>query len=117
MDDERLERLKALGYVGGSTKAGGRDVDGDADFWSIDRRLRQQALEGELLFYLTRGDTEAISGLMAQVRERDPELSKFLPSLVKRSAELLQADFSYPVFEESALRFLGSRETARTPSR
>ena len=105
VDEARLEQLKALGYVGGSTQPGGRNVESELDFWSIERRLRQEALEGELLFYLMRGDTEAISGLMTLTRERDPELSRSLPNLVKSSAEHLQADFSYPIFDQSALRF------------
>lgn len=101
VDEERLEQLKALGYIGSSTRPGGRNGEDELDFWSIERRLRREALEGELLFHLMRGDTKAMTELMAVVRERDPGLAGTLPDLVKQSAKRLQADFSFPVFDQS----------------
>ncbi len=106
-DAEALEQLKALGYLGSSTQAGRGESEQDVDFWSVEPRLRMNALQGELLYHLMREDTETVGRLMKLLRERDPDLASKMPRRIRSGARLLQEDFDFPVLDPSVIeRFL-----------
>ena len=103
VDERALEQLKALGYVGASTRSGRSESEGAVDFWSIDERLRKFTLQGEILYHLLRDDTEQVDRLMALVAERDPKFAESLPAVVRTGVKRLQEDFPFPVFPQGVV--------------
>jgi predicted AlkP superfamily phosphohydrolase/phosphomutase len=102
-DTAGLEQLKALGYIDSSTQAGRSSAESAHDIWSAEPRLRWGALAGELIFYLMQNKPEEIQQLMAQVGEHDPKLTAILASQVRAIAKIMQDEFTFPLFPDTAI--------------
>ena len=96
-----LEILTALGYVDGDATPAAADVTGDVDFWSIEDRLRWNAIIGEILFHLQRDDRRSIEDVMSLVEGRDPEWRRHLPRNVQSRHQLWQEVFEVPVVSDA----------------
>ncbi len=118
VDEQAMDQLKALGYVSSSTQTGRDAVAETSDFWTAKLQIRRTSLLGELLFYLLREKVAEADQLMAVVAERDPELAKVLPRLVRGQAKTMQKDFDFPLFPEQTMEsFLASHGLHKRPVR
>jgi predicted AlkP superfamily phosphohydrolase/phosphomutase len=107
--EEALEALKALGYVGGAETVAGSEGDvEDIDFWQIESRLRRNVLLGEILYYLIEDDDAALARLMNEIAENDPELAKGAPRLVENQLRMAEDSMKEPIVPEE--RFTRFRE-------
>ena len=90
IEEQSLEALRALGYVGTGIAAGGGGNPDTRGFWEIDLGLRRRALVGELAFLLVRGKTEEVNSILGEVEAHDPDLTRFLCRGTPNQMRLLQ---------------------------
>ncbi|MEM7349425.1 MAG: alkaline phosphatase family protein [Acidobacteriota bacterium] len=96
---EDLKILESLGYVESGVSLAPADARELAEFWSISPRLSRNAIIGETLFHLTRGDQGAIEALIRLVEEHDPELLRALGRITRQRAETWQGSFDFTLVD------------------
>jgi len=114
-EQEALEALQALGYIGNTTASGGTS-DGGFDFWAIDSRLRRRALVGEITYLLYRGDTRRSGALVRQIQQRDPKLAGRLEEVVGRVLDSIETKYGTTLFDrDQFVALFADVEAVTTP--
>jgi hypothetical protein len=89
-EEERMEVLKALGYVSGETRLATSEAGTDIPFWEVDPRLRRRAVQGELVYHLLRDDLDAARALLHLIESRDPDWLRSLPQNVAEEVDKIR---------------------------
>ncbi len=72
-EEEALDTLKGLGYIGDELEVGAADTLGELDFWATAPGIRDTALTGEVLHHVLKGDGEGARAVLELVREHDAD--------------------------------------------
>jgi len=108
-DREQLERLKALGYLEGKTEfADESDASEQTHFWDYPERYRYGAMDGELLYYLLRGDLDAAVAFVREIATHDEPYVAALARRLRHRNDRYADSFGRPLIREDELtEFLG----------
>jgi predicted AlkP superfamily phosphohydrolase/phosphomutase len=101
-DEEGMDALKALGYVGESTPVAGERTRTEHDFWTIEPRIRRSVLEGELLHLLIRGRLERAQALFEELARRDSASARFLPKKLQNTLGNAEAELGHELLSSEA---------------
>ncbi len=89
-EEEMLESLRALGYIGEAPKAGAALPHGEG-FWAADSKYTLAALTGEICYALLREQPEEARRLLALASSRSEPVAAKLPGRVLTEVEDMEA--------------------------
>jgi len=80
---EAMDALRGLGYIGGDVELEQRGGLAEYDFWSADTGVIVPHLSGEVTYYLLRGRLDVALAIHREATERDPRLGRKLRNHVR----------------------------------
>jgi hypothetical protein len=73
VQEEEMEALRGLGYVGEGVTFDSESAAGEYDFWTTDADLLSGHIGGEIIYYLSQGDTDLAEEAYAEILEHRPD--------------------------------------------
>ena len=87
--EETMEALQGLGYIGGDAELEDQGGLTEYDFWSADSSVIVPHLSGEVSYYLLRGRLDVALAIHREAAQRDPRLGRKLRNHVRSRQDTL----------------------------
>jgi hypothetical protein len=87
--EETMDALQGLGYIGGDVELEEQGALGEYDFWGADSGVVVPHLSGEVTYYLLRGRLDVALAIHREAVEHDPRLGRKLRNHVRSRQETL----------------------------
>jgi hypothetical protein len=88
--EEEMNTLRGLGYVGEGATFDADQVSSDYDFWGANRQVVIAHLAGEIVFYLMQGNIESARSVLELARDNRPGIEKRILTAVRQRHQKLQ---------------------------
>lgn len=89
---EEMESLRGLGYIGEGVSLSEDSASGDFDFWSVEPQLLVRSLHAEIAYHLIRDDVAAAEEIISLVAARAPERLPELEPWVRAKIEWFRSE-------------------------
>lgn len=89
---EEMESLRGLGYIGEGVELSDSGTDARLDFWASDPKLVVRTLHADVTYYLLQDDVAAADRVTNELKRRNPELLSRLLSRVAAKIESFRRD-------------------------
>jgi hypothetical protein len=89
VQEEEMNTLKGLGYVGEGVDFDVAPVSGEYDFWAARDRLVSNHMASEVFYYLTQGDAYLAQETFDYLKEQRPDLESRVILIVRHKFEIL----------------------------
>ncbi len=89
VQEDEMNTLKGLGYVGEGVEFDVASLSGEYDFWAANNRLISSHISSEIFYYLTQGDRELAQETFDELKLRRSDLVRRTLSIARTKFDIL----------------------------